>query len=165
MSPTIFLYIIIYAMGFYILGDIIRRIRKKEKPEIAVQSKPDIKTRIVEDYGNDIMCWFKYGSLVFWAYSDSLNELSKSTQLRIKNNIIKNTADRIEQRIRESDGNYRNYSGKFNILVLIINNYEKSTVTWDFKFIATDGELLGNTEVSTKKLVEDINNLITDKEK
>ena len=163
--PTIFLYIIISAMGLYILGDIIRRMRKKEKPEIAVQSKPDINTRIIEDYGNDITCWFKCGPLVFWAYTDSLNELSKSTRLQIKNMIIKDKADRIERRIREAGKNYGNYSGKFNILVPIINDYDKSVVTWDYKFIATDDELLGNTVVSSKKLAEDINNLIKDKEK
>jgi hypothetical protein len=46
----------------------------------------------------------------------------------------------------------------------LINDKRKEQISWDYKFIATDDELLGTVQKSSKQLAEDISKLISEKE-
>ena len=62
------------------------------------------------------------------------------------------------------DTNYKDYNGNFNIFVPLVNDKRKEQISWDYKFIATDDELLGTVKTSSKQLAEDISKLISEKE-
>ena len=117
---------------------------------------------MVEQYGSNITTWFRYGNLVFWVYSDSVNELNKSNELKVRNTIIKTGIDKIQKTLDESC--YKDYTGNFNIFIPLINDKRKEQISWDYKFIATDDELLGTVQKSSKQLAEDISKLISEKE-
>ena len=160
MSP--FFYVLIGIMALYILCDIIQKCSNKKTGKPDEPEKPTIKSKMVEQYGGNITCWFRYGNLVFWAYSDSINELNKTNELKVRNTIIKSGVDKIDQTLSKSV--YKDYKGSFNIFVPVVNDKNKSQISWDYKFIATDDELLGIVKTSSKQLSEEINKLITEKE-
>lgn len=160
MSP--FLYILMGIMALYILCDIIQKCSNKKSSKPVEPEKPTIRSKMVEQYGGNITIWFKYGNLVFWVYSDSVNELNKSNELKVRNTIIKTGVDKIDETLRKSS--YKDYEGKFNIFIPLINDKRKEQISWDYKFIATDDELLGTVKTSSKQLAEDISKLISEKE-
>ena len=160
MSP--FLYILMGIMALYILCDIIQKCNNKKPSKPVEPEKPSIRSKMVEQYGGNITIWFRYGNLVFWVYSDSVNELNKSNELKVRNIIIKTGIDKIQKTLDESC--YKDYNGNFNIFVPLINDKCKEQISWDYKFIATDDELLGTVQKSSKQLAEDISKLISEKE-
>lgn len=160
MSP--FFYVLIGIMALYILCDIIQKCSSKKTVKPVEPEKPTIKSKMIEQYGGNISCWFRYGNLVFWAYADSINELNKTNELKVRNTIIKNSVDKINQTLSKSV--YKDYKGNFNIFVPLVNDKNKSQISWDYRFIAIDDELLGIVKTSSKQLSEEINKLITEKE-
>lgn len=157
MSP--FLYILMGIMALYILCDIIQKCSSKKSSTPVEPEKPTIKSKMIERYGGNITTWFRYDNLVFWVYSDSVNELNKTNELKVRNTIIKGGVDKIQKTLDNSS--YKDYNGNFNIFIPLINDRRKDQISWDYKFIATDDELLGTVKTSSKQLAEDISKLIS----
>lgn len=70
------------------------------KPVVKSDGTPTMEAYMLENYGPNVVEWFRYKRLRFWAYNYSLNEISESARIQMRSKIVKNAANKILNRIR-----------------------------------------------------------------
>lgn len=132
--------------------------KSTEKPD----TKPTMKAYMRENYGSDVVEWFRYERLRFWAYSDSLNKIFESDRIQMRSKIVKNAANKILNQLNEKN---KNYNGNYHVLVPMLETNDGKSITWDYQYIGNEDALLGKNnppvnELDTAKIVEDISKLL-----
>lgn len=123
---------------------------------------PTMEAYMLENYGPNVVEWFRYERLRFWAYNDSLNKIFESDRIQMRSKIVKNAANKILNQLNEKN---KNYKGIYHVLVPMLETSDGKSITWDYQYIGNEDTLLGKNnppvnELDTAKIVEDISKLL-----
>lgn len=102
---------------------------------------PTMEAYMRENYGPNVVEWFRYKRLCVWAYNDSLNKIFESGHIQMSSKIVKNVANKILNQLNEKN---KNYKGIYHVLLLEKKNNPPVNELDTAKIVKDISKLLNN---------------------